>query len=80
MRPGIPKRQNQPEPPNQSEPTGVVEAQAPVAETPDAAYDYEVASNVTNDERMLVLKMVQEHKITVEEAEQLLAELEGKFD
>lgn len=37
-------------------------------------------SGVSNEERMLVLKMLQEHKITVEEAEELLAALEGQVD
>jgi hypothetical protein len=37
-------------------------------------------SSVSNDERMLVLKMLQEHKITIEEAEQLLSALEGNLD
>ncbi|GAP05810.1 hypothetical protein ATHL_00651 [Anaerolinea thermolimosa] len=37
-------------------------------------------SGVSNEERMLVLKMLQEHKITVEEAEELLAALEGQID
>lgn len=38
------------------------------------------SSGVSNEERMLVLKMLQEHKITVEEAEELLAALEGQVD
>ena len=42
--------------------------------------EMEGSSQVTNDERMLVLKMLQEHKITVDEAENLLAALEGQFD
>ena len=37
-------------------------------------------SGVSNEERMLVLKMLQEHKISVEEAEELLAALEGQVD
>lgn len=37
----------------------------------------EPQSKISNDERMLVLKMLQEQKITLEEAEQLLAALEG---
>lgn len=37
-------------------------------------------SQVSNEERLLVLKMLQEHKITVEEAEQLLAALDGDLD
>jgi len=56
------------------------EAAAPVAETSDAAVGFSDSTNVTTEERMLVLKMLQEHKITVEEAEQLLAELEGQID
>ncbi len=62
-----------PEPP--APPTGEVQPSSPVAEA-----DFSTASNITNDERMLVLKMLQEHKLTVEEAEQLLASLEGQFD
>ena len=38
------------------------------------------SSGVSNDERMLVLKMLQEHKISIEEASQLLNSLEGNFD
>jgi hypothetical protein len=37
-------------------------------------------SAVSNDERMVVLKMLQEHKITVDEAEKLLSALEGQFE
>jgi hypothetical protein len=37
-------------------------------------------SAVSNDERMVVLKMLQEHKISVDEAEKLLAALEGQFE
>lgn len=55
-------------------------ATAPVAENSETAYGFSDATNVTVEERMLVLKMLQEHKITVEEAEQLLAELEGQID
>jgi len=33
---------------------------------------------VTNDERLTILKMVEAKQITVEEAEMLLAALEGK--
>jgi len=42
--------------------------------------DYPEQSGVSNDERMLVLKMLQEHKITLEEAEELLKSLEGDFE
>jgi hypothetical protein len=53
----------------------------PVPPTPPSMpVDVEVTSQVTNDERMLVLKMLQEHKITVDEAENLLAALEGQFE
>jgi hypothetical protein len=78
--PEMPEVPGHPEPPSHPEPTSGVEAQVPVAETPEVSYEYDAPSGVTNEERMLVLKMVQEHKITVEEAEQLLAELDGKFD
>ena len=36
------------------------------------------AAPVSDDERLTVLKMLQEKKITIEEAEKLLAALEGK--
>ena len=36
------------------------------------------AEPVTNDERMMILKMVESKKISVEEAEKLLEALEGK--
>jgi hypothetical protein len=36
------------------------------------------SANITNDERMAVLKMLQEKKITLEQAEKLLAVLEGR--
>lgn len=39
-----------------------------------------VPAGVTNEERMLVLKMLQEHKLSVEEAEQLLSTLDGHLD
>jgi hypothetical protein len=53
----------------------------PVPPTPPSMpNEMERSSQVTNDERMLVLKMLQEHKITVDEAENLLAALEGQFD
>lgn len=55
-----------------------------VPEVPEAPEAPEAASvpytQVTNEERLLVLKMLQEHKITVEEAEQLLAALDGDLD
>lgn len=38
------------------------------------------APKVTEQERLMVLKMLQENKITVEQAEKLLAALEGRFD
>jgi hypothetical protein len=38
------------------------------------------APRVTEQERLLVLQMLQDNKITVEQAEKLLAALEGKFD
>ena len=56
------------------------EVPAPVVENSDAAYGFSEVTNVTTEERMLVLKMLQEHKITVEEAEQLLAEFECEID
>lgn len=34
----------------------------------------------TNEERLMVLRMLQEHKLTTDEAEQLLAALEGEID
>lgn len=52
----------------------------PVPPSPPMPGEMEESSQVTNDERMLVLKMLQEHKITVDEAENLLAALEGQFD
>jgi SHOCT-like domain len=39
-----------------------------------------VADEVSDDERLLVLKMVEENKISVDEADQLLAALEGKSE
>ncbi len=77
--PTPPEPPSPPEAPNFNFPGAGMETPAPAAETP-VVEDYETVSNVTNEERMLVLKMLQEHKITVEEAEQLLAELEGLFD
>jgi hypothetical protein len=38
----------------------------------------ETAAPVSDDERLVILKMLQEKKISVEEAEKLLAALEGK--
>jgi hypothetical protein len=35
---------------------------------------------VSVEERLMILKMLQEHKISIQEAEQLLAALEGKFE
>jgi hypothetical protein len=69
-----------PMPPNP--PNSPMEAQppSPAAEVKSDPFDISGASAITNEERMLVLKMLQEHKITVEEAEQLLASLEGQFD
>jgi hypothetical protein len=52
----------------------------PTGEPVSPAVDFATASDITNEERMLVLKMLQEHKISVEDAEQLLASLEGQFD
>ncbi len=40
----------------------------------------EPAAPVTDQERLLVLQMLQEQKITVEQAEKLLAALEGRFN
>jgi hypothetical protein len=34
----------------------------------------------SEEERLMVLKMVEENKISIEEAEQLLAALEGRAD
>ncbi|MGE5222970.1 MAG: SHOCT-like domain-containing protein, partial [Omnitrophica WOR_2 bacterium] len=45
------------------------------ASRPEAA-----AEPVSEDERMLILKMLEEKKISAEEAEQLLSALEGKSD
>lgn len=61
-----------PQPPEPPSATPAAEAQAPV-NIPDPM-------DITNEERMLVLKMLQEKKISVEEAEQLLAALEGQFE
>ena len=74
---GHPEPPEPPNPPNQA-----MEAQpsAPAAEVKSVPFGGSGASSITNEERMLVLKMLQEHKITVEEAEQLLASLEGLFD
>ncbi len=38
----------------------------------------ETSAPVSDEERLSILKMLQEKKITVEEAEKLLAALEGK--
>jgi len=38
----------------------------------------EAAAPVSDDERLTVLKMLQQKKISIEEAEKLLAALEGK--
>lgn len=52
-----------------------------VPKAPEAPETFDTSfSQVTNEERLLVLKMLQEHKITVEEAEQLLAVLDGDLD
>lgn len=48
--------------------------------SPESVQNVMAESSVSNDERMLVLKMLQEHKITIEEAEQLLSSLDGNFD
>lgn len=69
-----------PEPPMPPKPPMEAQPSAPAAEVKSAPFDVGDASTITNEERMLVLKMLQEHKITVEEAEQLLASLEGQFD
>jgi hypothetical protein len=37
-------------------------------------------SNITENERLMVLQMLQDQKISVEQAEKLLAALEGRFD
>ena len=52
-------------------------APAPAVVDVEAAGD-SVAGDVTEEERMLVLKMLQEKKITAEEADRLLAALEGR--
>ena len=65
-----------PEHPTPPAPPMDMPSSSPVAE----AKSTPASSDITNEERMLVLKMLQEHKITVEEAEQLLASLEGQFD
>ena len=69
-----------PEPPMPPNPAMEAQPSAPAAEVNSAPFGGSSASSITNEERMLVLKMLQEHKITVEEAEQLLASLEGLFD
>jgi hypothetical protein len=38
----------------------------------------QTSAPVSDDERLTILKMLQEKKISVEEAEKLLAALEGK--
>ena len=50
----------------------------PAPPTPPAPV--EPAAPVTDQERLLVLQMLQEQKITVEQAEKLLAALEGRFN
>jgi hypothetical protein len=69
-----------PEPPVPPDPAMEAQPSAPAAEVNSATFGGSSAASVTNEERMLVLKMLQENKITVEEAEQLLASLEGLFD
>ena len=69
-----------PEPPMPPNPPMEAQPSAPAAGTKSTLFEVSDASTITNEERMLVLKMLQEHKITVEEAEQLLASLEGQFD
>lgn len=61
-----------PEPPVEPSSTQTVEAPSVVS--------LSKSSDISNEERMLVLKMLQEHKITVEEAEELLAALEGQIE
>ncbi len=61
------------------EPQAPQPPEAPVAPKPEESVSSSF-SQVSNEERLLVLKMVQEHKITVEEAEQLLAALDGDLD
>jgi hypothetical protein len=58
-------------------PPAPVESAGPevVVEPPSTS---EASTGVSDEERLLVLKMLQEKKITVEEAEQLLAALEGE--
>jgi len=49
----------------------------PIPSTPPAPPP---APKVTDQERLMVLQMLQENKITVEQAERLLAALEGRFN
>jgi len=72
--PPVPPAPPAPPMPPAPEPLAAEKPSAPAAE-PVAA-----DSGASTDERTLVLKMLQEHKITIEEAEQLLASLEGNFD
>jgi hypothetical protein len=52
----------------------------PPMETPPVSAQATAVEGASNEERMQVLKMLREHKITIEEAEELLRALNGEMD